>query len=111
MPHILRNKVVSQIKFKRWDSIRLDCCAVGRPMPTIKWTYLTVNQSVELPLLFRSYHWIKYPNGSLVLNNLSDMDEGIYACTALNEAGSDSVNTTLISKEAELRHELEGIVF
>ena len=110
MPHILRNKAVSEIKFEHWDRVQLDCCAAGRPMPTIKWTYLTANQSVEL--LFRSYGWATYSNGSLILNNLSDMDEGIYACTALNDVGSDSVNITLISKEAELRRELNvAIVF
>ena len=87
VPHILRNKVVSEIKFKRWDTVRLDCCAVGRPTPTIEWIYLTANQSVEL--LFRSYRWTIHSNGSLVLNSLNDMDEGIYKCTADNDVGSD----------------------
>ena len=106
IPHILRNNDVSEIRFEHWDSVYLHCCAVGRPIPTIRWTYLTANQSVEL--LFRSYRWTIHSNGSLVFNNLNDVDEGIYACTAVNEVGLDSVNFTLISKEAELRSELEG---
>ena len=88
--------------------VRLDCPSVGRPAPTIKWTSLTTNKSVDK--MFPHYHRIYYRNGSLLLKYLSDGDEGVYVCIAVNGVGSDSVNITVISKEAELRRELEGMI-
>ena len=108
VPHIDRHKVTSEITFERGSTVRLDCPSVGRPVPTIKWTSLTTNKSVDRTFL--DYRRINYRNGSLLLKYLRDGDEGVYMCTAVNDVGSDSVNITLISKEAELRRELEGMV-
>ena len=46
-----------------------------------------------------------FSNGSLVIRDLADNDEGIYMCTATNNVGSDSVHVSLISREAELMRE------
>ena len=108
VPHIDRRKVASEITYERGGMVRLDCPSVGRPAPTIKWTSMTTSKSVEK--MFPLHRQIYYSNGSLLLKYLSDGDEGVYVCTAVNDVGSDSVNITIISKEAELRRELEGMI-
>lgn len=107
MPHIYRSRVVFEITYERWSTVRLDCPAVGRPVPKIIWTSLTTNKTVDK--IFPHYRRMTYSNGSLVIKYLQDTDEGVYMCTAVNDVGSDSVNITIISKEAELRRELEGM--
>lgn len=115
VPHIDRRKVPSEpvILNKYSDTVRLDCPSVGRPVPTIKWTRnnrpltsLTTNNE-RFDLYLRNL----YSNGSLVLRYVHDTsDSGVYTCTATNDVGSDSVNITLISKEEQLRQELEGTI-
>ena len=37
-----------------------------------------------------------FPNGTLALFDVQKLDEGDYQCVAVNDAGSDSVNVTII---------------
>ena len=106
VPYINRTKVITEITFERGDTVRLDCPSLGRPAPTIQWTSFTTNQSVDE--IIHEYQRTSYPNGSLAIKYLNDTDEGAYMCTAVNDVGSDSMHISLISREAELRRELQG---
>lgn len=68
-------------------------------------TSLTTNEE-----MFDLYRGNLYSDGSLVLKYLTDRDEGVYVCTAINDVGSDSMSINLTSNEAQLKRELEGIL-
>ncbi|XP_028256546.1 matrix-remodeling-associated protein 5 [Parambassis ranga] len=80
---------------KRGVAVQLNCVATGIPKAEVAWetpdkTRLAVSTQ---PRLFRN----KYlqPQGSLIIQNPTQRDAGIYRCTARNAVGIDSKATFL----------------
>jgi peroxidase len=61
------------------QTVMFSCAAEGLPRPTITWYRI----SGALP----SGHHVFYNNGSLVVTEVRNGDEGIYACLAKNVLG------------------------
>lgn len=94
-PPRITNAPPSVTYAKRGVAIQLNCVATGIPKVDIAWetpdkTRLAV--SVQ-PRLFGN----KYlqPQGSLIIQNPTQKDAGIYRCTARNAIGTDSKTTFL----------------
>jgi len=83
--HISGNQTVNVT-----DSVTLFCNAAGNPTPTITWTRLSDNSSVNLPL------------------NISRQDQGGYRCTADNGVGSPATKETFITVQCEWYEVLIG---
>ena len=61
------------------DTLKLNCTADGNPAPTITWTRLSDNSSVNFPLVITGRQ-----------------DEGAYRCTAHNAIGNVHKDTSVI---------------
>ena len=61
------------------DTLNLNCTADGNPPPTITWTRLSDNSSVNFPLV-----------------NTGRQDEGAYRCTADNDIGNVNKDTSVV---------------
>lgn len=80
---------------KRGVAVQLNCVATGIPRPEIAWetpdkTRLAVSAQ---PRLFGNKYL--HPQGSLIIQNPTQRDAGIYRCTARNAIGIDSKTTFL----------------
>ncbi|XP_069031348.1 matrix-remodeling-associated protein 5 [Embiotoca jacksoni] len=80
---------------KRGVAVQLNCVATGVPKVEVAWetpdkTRLAVS---TLPRLFRNKYL--HPQGSLVIQNPTHQDSGVYRCTARNAIGSDFKDTFL----------------
>jgi hypothetical protein len=58
----------------------INCKGIGDPAPVIKWFR---KGSSNVPKNFKVYS-----NGSLFLRDIAKVDEGLYICSAVNEAGT-----------------------
>ncbi|XP_076455301.1 hemicentin-1-like isoform X2 [Babylonia areolata] len=70
------------------DQARLRCIAEGIPKPNITW-YRSDR------MLQTAYNVEVHPSGELLINNVQDLDAGLYKCVATNDAGSDSATVSL----------------
>ncbi|XP_068612311.1 matrix-remodeling-associated protein 5 [Brachionichthys hirsutus] len=80
---------------KRGVAIQLNCIATGTPKADVAWetpdrTRLAVSAQ---PRLFGNKYL--HPQGSLVIQNPTQRDTGVYRCTARNAIGTDSKTTLL----------------
>lgn len=80
---------------KRGVAIQLNCAATGAPNVELAWetpdkTHLAVSAQ---PRLFGNKY--VHPQGSLIIQNPTQRDAGIYRCTAKNAIGVDSKATFL----------------
>nr|XP_056721917.1 immunoglobulin superfamily containing leucine-rich repeat protein-like [Euleptes europaea] len=98
-------------------SLLLDCSAVGKPQPEIRWKIQASGQTVVINgpnaeeegdnLLAGARfeespgRFLVFKNGSMAISKFSKTDEGIYTCQAVNDVGSRevSVNVALSSSE------------
>ena len=72
------------LEFNEGEKLVLSCVVSGHPKPTISW--------------FKDHHEISFQafdrkvflgqNNSLIIFNLTDKDEAIYSCRAINSKGS-----------------------
>lgn len=69
------------------SSRMLSCKGVGVPPPSISWTR---KNGSSLPKISKVY-----ANGSLFLRDIKLEDNGIYVCTATNEAGTAHTEATI----------------
>lgn len=88
-------KSQSLVIVKLGETAKLSCQAVGEPKPTITWIS---PQTEVIPVLSNKYRIME--DGTLVVNNVTLVDEGKYACVAQNSAGEDIKNMII---EAELQ--------
>ncbi|XP_012709200.2 matrix-remodeling-associated protein 5 isoform X1 [Fundulus heteroclitus] len=80
---------------KRGVAVQLNCAATGIPKVEVAWetpdkTRMVVNAQ---PRLFGNKYL--HPTGSLIIQNPTQRDSGVYRCTARNAAGADSKTTFL----------------
>lgn len=89
---------LGMIEAEQNKSVMLDCQATGDPLPTIQWDkdlkYLNLNSSDE------EARYRVFENGSLLIAEVQDGDEGMYGCTIGNSAGlkREEVNVVIKSK-------------
>lgn len=94
-PPRITNAPPSVTYAKRGVAIQLNCVATGTPRVEIAWetpdkTRLAVSAQ---PRLFGNKYL--HPQGSLIIQNPTQKDAGIYRCTARNAIGIDSKSTSL----------------
>lgn len=94
-PPQITNAPPSVTYAKRGVAIQLNCVANGTPRVEIAWetpdkTRLAVSAQ---PRLFGNKYL--HPQGSLIIQNPTQKDAGIYRCTARNAIGIDSKSTSL----------------
>ncbi|KAM7308571.1 hypothetical protein ISCGN_012205 [Ixodes scapularis] len=71
------------------NSVTLTCHATGSPQPRIEWTR-TIGHSDKPEDVRRSHRAQSLPNGTLIIEDVADEDEGKYTCTANNGIGTVS---------------------
>ncbi|XP_062384541.1 immunoglobulin superfamily member 10 [Sardina pilchardus] len=82
--------------------LRLDCIAAGKPEPRIIW------RTPSKKLVDAQYSYDPrlnvFPNGTLVLQPMTEKDEGDYLCVARNKMGDDYVllRVAVVTKPAKI---------
>ena len=76
------------------QTVRLECSASGDPEPTVSWSHVS-NASSSREMTVTS-------NGSMLIENVKNEDEGIYFCTATNAFGSKRHSVTLQLQDSKL---------
>ncbi|XP_029939526.1 hemicentin-1, partial [Salarias fasciatus] len=74
--------------FTTGDSVRIRCSASGYPPPRLVWTHNAMFMTAS------SRHRMA-SDGTLFIKKMERTDEGVYGCLASNEAGTDSMTSTL----------------
>lgn len=65
------------------------CSATGDPLPLIKW--FKSQDSIS-----NDSHFSVLPNGTLLINNVSEQDSGWFTCRATNDAGTKEERAYLL---------------
>ncbi|GIX68192.1 titin [Caerostris extrusa] len=73
------------------DNVVLNCQGSGQPPPIVKWHKTTSQNSDFIPVTTQVQL-----NGSLVLNEISKEDEGMYRCNISNGIGTPLVKSVII---------------
>ncbi|XP_007938356.1 immunoglobulin superfamily member 10 [Orycteropus afer afer] len=71
----------------------LPCEAVGKPLPTIRWT--RVSSGLDLSKRIQNSRFQVLPNGTLAIQRVDIQDRGQYLCSASNPFGTDHLHVTL----------------
>eukprot|EP00794_Sanderia_malayensis_P011289 gene11289-12470_t len=71
------------------ENVSLPCVAVGNPSANVTWQW-------EGKSLKNNSHFIVGPNGSLVIENVTRQDEGVFTCTPFNKWFGEKKTTKLI---------------
>ncbi|KAG7230562.1 hypothetical protein INR49_025278 [Caranx melampygus] len=74
--------------FTTGDEVRIRCSASGYPPPRLVWTHN------DMFIMASSRHRMT-PDGTLVIRNMEKKDGGVYGCLASNQAGTDTMTSTL----------------
>ena len=77
------------------QSASFPCSATGDPAPSIKW-----HRSGDL--INNDAHFIILPNGTLLVNSVTEHDSGWFACSATNEAGTREAKAYLLVAGKEI---------
>ena len=86
-PVLTSSPLGSLTVFSSQSRVVLDCVGTGSPRPLISWTRNGVPIDLSSSPSLRLAN-----NGSLILANLSQADEGNYSCVAFNQEGSYEVH-------------------
>nr|XP_020508006.2 LOW QUALITY PROTEIN: immunoglobulin superfamily member 10-like [Labrus bergylta] len=94
-PPRITNGPPSMTYAKRGVAVQLNCVATGIPRADVAWetpdkTRLAVSSQ---PRLFGNKYL--HPQGSLIIQNPTHRDAGVYRCTARNAIGTDTKSTIL----------------
>ncbi len=71
------------------ESVSLPCVAIGNPAANITWEWKG-KKVVESPRV------VVGPNGSLIIENVTRKDEGVYTCTPRNKWPGEKKTTKLV---------------
>ena len=71
------------------ENVSLPCVAVGNPSANVSWTWK--GESVKGNPRFGVG-----PNGSLMIENVTRKDEGVFTCTPYNKWTGDTKTTKLV---------------
>ncbi|KAG8003177.1 Hemicentin-1, partial [Nibea albiflora] len=74
--------------FTTGEEMRIRCSASGYPPPRLVWTHN------DMFIMASSRHRMT-PDGTLVIRNMEKKDGGVYGCLASNQAGTDTMTSTL----------------
>lgn len=89
-PSFVKN--LEDIEVSEGSPVRLECCVVGRPRPTVNWLYdgEPIDETSEFDIL-------NMDDGTciLVIRETFPEDEGEYECRAVNELGTASTRAEL----------------
>ncbi|XP_060690546.1 immunoglobulin superfamily member 10 [Hemiscyllium ocellatum] len=90
---VIHIRPLGLIRSMSGDALYLHCSANGRPTPNIVWT-VPSGYILNRPQINPRY--ILFENGTLVVREVSVRDRGNYICKAYNNAGDDSIITSVI---------------
>lgn len=76
-----------EVSIESGQLLHLKCVPEGRPTPIVTWTKIASN--IEL-------NTYSFPNGSLIITNISKSHEGEYVCNASNKIGLNIDNVVKI---------------
>lgn len=101
----------SAINVVEYQPVFLDCIASGSPEPTVRWDYNS--KQISTTVEGDDDRFKIFENGTLVLNEARQEDEGRYGCTIGNAAGLKREETVLTIKRNysiynSLNHDLIG---
>ncbi|XP_027145831.1 hemicentin-1 [Larimichthys crocea] len=74
--------------FTTGEEVRIRCSASGYPPPRLVWTHN------DMFIMASSRHRMT-PDGTLVIRKMEKKDGGVYGCLASNQAGTDTMTSTL----------------
>ncbi|XP_071373120.1 hemicentin-1, partial [Centroberyx affinis] len=74
--------------FMTGQEVRIKCSASGYPPPRLVWTHN------DMFIMGSNRHRMT-PDGTLVIRNMEQKDGGVYGCLASNQAGTDTMTSTL----------------
>ncbi|XP_051232997.1 hemicentin-1 isoform X2 [Dicentrarchus labrax] len=74
--------------FTTGDEVRIRCSASGYPPPRLVWTHNDM-------FIMASSRYRMTPDGTLVIRNMEKKDGGVYGCLASNQAGTDTMTSSL----------------
>ena len=86
----------SAINVVEYQPVFLDCIASGSPEPTVRWDYNS--KQISTTVEGDDDRFKIFENGTLVLNEARQEDEGRYGCTIGNAAGLKREETVLTIK-------------
>ena len=89
-PHF--SKKPQDVTVKAGTTARLECSATGRPNPTIAWSK---DGGDDFPAARERRMYVMPDDNIFFIVDVTKLDEGMYTCTAKNEAGSISSNLNL----------------
>ncbi|XP_077194774.1 leucine-rich repeats and immunoglobulin-like domains protein 3 [Paroedura picta] len=85
-------KIPTDITIRAGATARLECSAVGHPVPQIAWQK---DGGIDFPAARKRRMHVMPEDDVFFIVNVKIEDTGVYSCTAQNTAGSISANATL----------------
>ncbi|XP_075751457.1 cell adhesion molecule Dscam1 isoform X4 [Rhipicephalus microplus] len=88
-PPVLK-KTTADTNVVQGGSVVLSCQAAGSPKPTVKWSRTTSGTADEVTFSASGSRIRAFPNGTVVIDDVTAEDAGKYTCRAQNGIGSVS---------------------
>ncbi|XP_046577144.1 leucine-rich repeats and immunoglobulin-like domains protein 2 isoform X1 [Haliotis rubra] len=85
-------KIPVDVTVKVGTTAKLECSATGQPQPTIAWQK---DGGINFPAARDRRMHVMPSDDTFFITNTRTEDEGIYSCTATNDAGTIIINATL----------------
>ncbi|XP_022252996.1 Down syndrome cell adhesion molecule-like protein Dscam2 isoform X3 [Limulus polyphemus] len=89
----------------RGERVAIDCIAEGYPQPRISWKRPLGSQLNDFREVYPNYRTQVFSNGTLMIQDLEDSDNGHYLCQASNGIGSGLTKLIVVTVHAPPRFE------
>ena len=86
------DKVPSDVTVKAGRAARLECAATGQPMPEVAWKK---DGGDDFPAARERRMHVMPTDDVFFITRVKSEDQGVYSCTAKNDAGKIIANATL----------------